>query len=201
MSNFKEKLRQTMNVLQEEKVIMKKHKNYYKFADSREEAKQMMVDIIKAGDTSIVDFVWYPEYETVIDWMLGSDKGLLIAGDPGVGKSNIIKLLVPTLFHMIYDMVVRPIDSLKIKENWDIIEKSPVVIIDEVGDERLVSEKYGTKFWIFEDVVKLCEAKSKTLFVTTNFNKNQITARYNPRITDRLDYLVTAFRIQGESMR
>ena len=161
----------------------------------------MMIEIIETLDTSIKKFKWLPEYDNVVDWMMGSDKGLLIAGEPGLGKSNIIRLLIPTLFHMKYQWTIRPIDANKIKDNWDTIANSPVVIIDEVGDERMAVEKYNIKYWAFEDVVRMCEAESKTLFVTTNLNKNELTHRYNPRITDRLDYLVTAFRIEGESMR
>lgn len=201
MSKLKESLKQTINALEEEKVIKTKKKTTYKFAENREEAKKLMTEIITTLDTSIKKFVWLPEYENVIDWMLGSDKGLLIAGDPGLGKSNIIRLLVPTLFHLKYSMVVRPVDANSVKENWDSISKAPVIIVDEVGDERQDVEKYNIKYWAFEDVVRMCEAESKTLFVTTNLNKNQLTGRYNPRITDRLDYLVTAFRIQGQSLR
>lgn len=201
MSKIKESLKKTINTLQEEKVILSKKKTTYKFAETKEEAKELMTEIITTLDTSIKKFEWLPEYDNVVEWMLGSDKGLLIAGDPGLGKSNIIKLLIPTLFHMKYDMIIRPVEANQLKERWDTVSNAPVVIVDEVGDERMDVEKYNIKYWAFEDVVRMCEAESKTLFVTTNLNKNQLTTRYNARITDRLDYLVTAFRIKGSSLR
>lgn len=202
MSKIRKSVRETIKNLEKQNVIHVKQRRHYQFADSKEEGRELLQEIMMASDTSIENFVWFPEYDNVLNWMVGSNKGMFITGSPGVGKTNIITKVVPTLFKMKYDMIVRPISSDKIKDNWNVIENSPVVVIDDVGDEKIIVEKYGiSRYWMFNDVVRLCEDRSKTLFLTSNLTKNGMIERYKERTVNRLDYLVTAFRIKGASQR
>lgn len=202
MSKLKKSIKETLNALTKEKAVDIKERKFYKFADTEEEARELLQSIIMEADKSIKKFVWYPEYQNVINWMLGSDKGLFITGSPGVGKTNIVTKLVPVLFHMKHKHIVRPVDADDIKENWDRICNSPVLVIDDVGYEKMTVEKYAkNQYYAFNDIVKLCESKSKTLFLSSNLSKDDMVKRYGQRTVNRLDYLVTAFRVKGESQR
>lgn len=202
MSKLQKSIKETLKTLAKEKAVDVKERQFYKFAETKKEAEDLIKSIIMEADKSIKDFVWYPEYDNVVNWMLGSDKGLFITGTPGVGKTNIVTKLVPVLFHMQKKWVIRPIDADETKENWDKICNAPIIIIDDVGDEKMIIEKYAkNQYYMFNDVVKLCERKSKTLFVTSNLNKKELIDQYGARTVNRLDYLVTAFRIDGDSQR
>lgn len=200
MSNLNDQISKSLEALTADKVISVKKRKGYRFCETEKEARKLFTQVLEQTDTTIKKLVWLPEYDHVVKWMTGSEKGLLISGDVGVGKSNIITKLIPMLFYMQYSMVVKPVAAQEIKANMDMIENSPVVIIDDVGDERQLSQ-YGIKYRIVEDIVKMCEERSKMLFLTTNLNRDQLEGMYGTRILDRLDFLVTAFRIEGESFR
>lgn len=67
--------------------------------------------IFKSVDGTIDEFQMLPEYEQVIDWMTDTaDKGLLLMGDCGRGKSVILNYVLPVLFRMKH-ITLRPIHA------------------------------------------------------------------------------------------
>lgn len=208
MSKIQQDVTKAIETLKEDGVINVKQRKNYKFANSKKEARALFEEIVKQVDKTATPFVWLPEYENILDWMCGSEKGMLLGGGPGLLKTVIATRVIPTLFQMKYNLMVSPIHARDIeattgrfrRESWDVIHSSPVVVIDEVGDE-LLKGNYGDKYYPFKDVVDVCESKNKMLIVTTNLADDDFLQRYKERTMDRLDFLVNAFWIDHESLR
>lgn len=193
---------QALNYLQgQEKSICVRRVLSFPLADNKEQARSRLKNIALSADKTISEFHWLPEYNKVCDWMVNPDgKGLILSGNSGRLKSTIIMLVLPVLFKLKYNMVVRPIESESINEMWQKIIHNPVIIVDDAGVETFVND-FGAKHEPFSRLVDMCEKKSKVLIVSTNLNSEQLEQRYGSRTTDRLDRLCVPVAFKGKSLR
>jgi len=187
--------------LSEKKVIKIKEIPNFPLCKSEEEGKALLIDTIQSVDLSIKEFQWLPEYDKVVKWMVNpGHKGLQLVGEPGRLKTIIATLVMPVLYYVIYNFIIRPVEAADIEQSYDIFNKSPVIIIDDIGTEFTIND-YGIKREPVNTLIDFCEKKSKVLILTSNFSSELINSRYGIRTTDRLDLLCKAIWFKGESLR
>ena len=126
-------------------------------------------------------------------------KGLLLTGDIGRGKSNIIRYVIPVLFHL-KGKVVKSVHSSNIKKELDDLINRRYIAIDEVGEEPTTVD-YGERFEAFNRVVNAAEDDIKMLFISTNLSGKELDDRYGSRTIDRLERLCKIVKFSGESLR
>ena len=156
-----------------------------------------------------------PEYDEVIDWMTNTDdKGLMLMGDCGRGKSIILNGVLPVLFKM-KGLNLQPVHAqnfgmafpgqrLAYKEKpatyLDQLLCNGYPTIDELGIEPMMND-YGEKGEGFNMVLNAAERYHRPVFVTTNLTELQILDRYGERTMDRLAHLCRTIHFEGDSLR
>jgi len=130
-------------------------------------------------------------------------KGLLVSGEYGVGKTALIKALVPPdAFKVQLGISIEPLKK-EWQEMWaeNPLEKS--VFLDDLGAEPRVNE-YGVKLELAADFITFWHdrhAPGKRMLITTNYNSEEMDIRYGGRLTSRLKDLCVAVRLTGEDKR
>lgn len=167
-------------------------------------------------DSSIseANFVFLPEYKKLREYLKDTQgKGLLLSGGPGVGKSIILKKIIPTVYALrnlevfpvsCYDLhkIINPKESNETV--FDKVSQRRHILLDEIGVEINVNI-YGEKFNPVEWLINASEDNNKALFATTNLNDEMIYAMYGKRAFDRLIKKVTKIefvnRLKSSSLR
>jgi len=166
-------------------------------------------------DSTITEYQHLPEYDLIVEWMTDTvDKGLMLMGDCGRGKSVILSYVLPVLFRMrnrIF-ITVHAQDIGKEIPNqqayygqrpttyFDRLLNSPFPAIDELGVEPMMND-YGERSEGFNLVLNAAERYHRPVFISTNLNEEQIFNRYGERTMDRLTHLCRTVHFQGESLR
>lgn len=156
-------------------------------------------------------FEWISEYDKIAAWMSNTEgKGLLLKGDCGRGKSTIILSLLPVMFLMEKNKILKPVSAreLNITDTksdsstlgWRSISKRWSVILDELGTENKETN-YKEPYEPFCNVIDECEKYLKFLCITTNLEDDEILSRYGVRTLDRLMRLCKIIEFEGESYR
>ncbi len=167
-------------------------------------------------DSSIseANFVFLPEYKKLREYLKDTQgKGLLLSGGPGVGKSIILKKIIPTVYALrnlevfpvsCYDLhkIINPKESNETV--FDRVSQRRYILLDEIGVEINVNI-YGEKFNPVEWLINASEDNNKALFATTNLNDEMLYARYGKRAFDRLIKKVSKIefvnRLKSSSLR
>lgn len=181
----------------------------------REFCTQLFQQIFRDVDRTFDTYQHLPEYDEVIDWMTNTDdKGLMLMGDCGRGKSAILNYVLPVLFR-IKNRVLLPVhaqDMGKImppppqsqgavqRTYLDHLLASGFPIIDELGVEPMMND-YGEKSEGFNQVLNAAERYHRPVFISTNLSPEQIYERYGDRTMDRLTHLCRTIHFEGESLR
>ena len=182
---------------------------------THEECDRLFRYIFRQVDRTFDIYEHLPEYNEVIDWMTNTDdKGLMLMGDCGRGKSVIINGVIPVLFKM-NDFTVRAVHAQNFSKfmpplpkttHWvnrtylDDLLQSAYPIIDELGVETMMND-YGEKSEGFNQILNYAERYHRPVFVTTNLTEVQILDRYGERTMDRLAHLCRTIHFEGESLR
>lgn len=163
-------------------------------------------------DSSITEanFVFLPEYEKLREYLKNTQgKGLLLSGGPGVGKSIILKKIIPTVYTLrnlkvlpvsCYDLhkIINPKESNETV--FDRVSQRRHILLDEIGVEINVNI-YGEKFNPVEWLINASEDNNKALFATTNLNDETLYAMYGKRAYDRLIKKVTKIEFVNRSLK
>lgn len=185
---------------------------------TKDECRVLFERIFRELDTTMSQFQFLPEYEQIIDWMTDTqDKGLLLMGDCGRGKSIIITGVIPVLFRL-KERIVKPMLAQDINRvvsydpffmncppNFtylDFVTSNRIknIVLDEIGTETMRND-YGEKVESFNVIMNLAEQYHKRLFLSTNLTESEILDRYGMRTLDRLSHLCRIVRFSGESLR
>ncbi|MBQ8272676.1 MAG: ATP-binding protein [Tidjanibacter sp.] len=193
-------------------------KRWTKSWGNREECKRLFCHIFCSVDPTLDFYYHLPEYDMVIDWMTSTDdKGLMLMGDCGRGKSIIITRVIPILLRMLEERAnPYPVHASELAsvypnahttENYKptdtnlvYLTRTPYPIIDEVGVEPMMNN-YGEKSEGFNQIVNVAERYHRPMFVTTNLTPLQLLDRYGERTMDRLAHLCRTINFQGDSLR
>ncbi len=176
---------------------------------------QLFRTIFRSVDSTFEQYRHLPEYDDIIAWMTSTnDKGLLMMGDCGRGKSVILSLMLPVLFRM-KARVLQPVHAqdmgkevpdqqfLRSHRPWLYIDRllhAPFPAIDELGVEPMLND-YGERCEGFNLVLNAAERYHRPVFITTNLTEEQIYNRYGERTMDRLAHLCHTVHFCGESLR
>lgn len=160
---------------------------------------------------------WLKEYDEVADWLTDNKhKGLMLAGNCGLGKTLIAMHILPVIFQNYCegkddDFSPDPLD-IKVYSATDLNEmyrnedtrrrlfNTESIMIDDVGTEPEINI-FGERHMVFSEIVDHCEKNGRLLVMTTNLTAEQIQAHYDMRIRDRLRYLVRRIGLEGKSLR
>lgn len=182
---------------------------------SIDECKAILRFLITECDKTIKSFKWLPAYDEVAKWMSNTEgKGLLLTGEPGLGKTNILSMVVPTLIRNKTKLNVNVIPADQLTKpckrtipsmpespcNLDYLVACPFPIIDDVGTESVVNN-YGEKFDPVQRVVAAAEKDNKALFISTNLSVEELIRRYDVRTADRMQGLCKVVEFKGYSLR
>jgi DNA replication protein DnaC len=165
---------------------------------TREELKEMFVKAFNHYDNTIDEYKHLPAYDEVINWLMDTKgKGLFLMGECGLGKSTILKYVIPAIFHTKKNKVLKCVPAKELGQ-IDRNEK-PFILIDDLGTENIKND-FGTKIDAVADAISYAEDSSKTLLITTNLTPKALRAKYDERTLDRLRRCkVVTF--DGESLR
>lgn len=157
---------------------------------------------------------------TVFDWILGKhepDKGFVLTGSYGTGKSSIMKAAMKLVFHIYGKSETYPsgihepkyitskklarlfIDNETVKINELIYAK--LIGVDDFGYESREVRTYGTIVFPFEEILMERYDKKKVILATTNLKPEQIEKMYGGHVLDRLKQMCFWIEINAPSKR
>ena len=189
------------------------------------ELKQKFVEFLKdefffESDKLEIDSKTKSVLNTIFDWILGKyepDKGFLLTGSYGTGKSSIMKAAMKLIFHIYGKSDIQPagihepkyitskklarlfIDNEKIKINELIYAK--LIGIDDFGYESKEVRTFGTIVFPFEEILMERYDKKKIILTTTNLKPAQIEKIYGGHVLDRLKQMCFWIEINNPSKR
>ncbi|MCX6222448.1 MAG: hypothetical protein NTZ69_15865 [Bacteroidia bacterium] len=182
------------------KIEVQRSKFEFRFG-TKPECEEQFISAFQAVDKTIEKYLHLPEYDQIINWMTDTKgKGLFLTGSCGRGKSIIITGVLPLIFYTKMNKILRCYRADEIPQKVDEINKSWVVIIDELGVETQVNN-YGEKSEGFNTIINLAENRITPLFISTNLTTSQILSRYGERTLDRISRLCRVVTFTGESLR
>ena len=151
---------------------------------------------------------WLDGYDKVVKFLDDNDnRGLLVVGAPGLGKSLICCKILPVLLSngIKEPKVVR---ATELNKRLEELKQERVVIIDDLGKEP--RKHYGD---IDQSFYELCDNAERTgaiLIITTNLSttptddphyQDSIENRYGDAVISRLQAITHVAIIEGESLR
>ncbi len=190
----------TIQELKEDFNFKKREFQSYTFGN-REQCRKIFEAAMLETDKSIRTFEFLPEYKNIIDWMTDTKgKGLVLTGDVGRGKTNIVFYVIPLIFFHYQNKIINTVHADELEEKISILSTKKMIALDEMGVEPIASN-YGAKYEVINKLFNMAESKSKLLFISTNMSGQQILERYGERTLDRIKRLCKVIKFHGESMR
>jgi len=169
-------------------------------AEARQVGKHTVTDTeVEATILMIAEKHGYRASEQIVEPIRAylEGYGIILSGDAGIGKTFLMKCLGARLY------ATEQIISYGLRDihNWYEWTDGNNICIDDLGSERITAE-YGAK----EDLMKVVlahrsERQKGRTSITTNFNSDQITARYGERTLSRILGMCKPFKLTGTSMR
>lgn len=139
-----------------------------------------------------------------------SDKGVVLMGKPGVGKTTFMRWwegsenpMAPNDYMITSNKLVTMfmLKGMEAFVNQQSRLMFPVNRIDDLGTE-IIASNYGNKIDIIPHLLQLAyEAGHRFEFYTTNLNYKELTERYGPRIIDRLQEKCYFFILEDTHLR
>lgn len=140
-------------------------------------------------------------YRPVVDWMMDNHgKGLLLAGECGLGKSLIGMRILPVLINVYCRKIVNCFKAQDLSSKPDEVMRYHIIYIDDIGTES-VSNIYGNKRVPFSELCDLAERDGKLLIITTNCDVKHLAEKYGERTVDRLRAITKYVPFVGKSLR
>ena len=157
---------------------------------------------------------------TIFSWVLGEyepQKGFILTGTYGTGKSSIMKATMDLIFEMygksdVYQIGINEpkyvsaqkmarifIDGERTKINEMIY--AGVLGIDDFGYESKEVRSFGTIVFPFEEIIMERYDKKKIILGTTNLKPAQIENIYGGHVLDRLNQMCFWIEINTQSKR
>lgn len=147
--------------------------------------------------------------DAVVKAMATPNKGVIVSGDYGCGKTSAMKALLQhgemfmnTIFDMNVPENVQYLDMSANASGMDyIFNQTNAVLIDDLGAESLINN-YGIKRdLVGEFICRLHTRGGIRLFITTNLRGDEIADRYSGRVASRLKDLCVPVRFKGGDKR
>lgn len=144
---------------------------------------------------------WNTDYDKIAEWLTDNkEKGLMLAGNCGLGKSLIGMRIIPLLLNYYCRKVVTVCTATELNQSPDEFIKKHVIYVDDAGTED-ISNIYGNKRIPFAELVDAVEREGKLLMFSTNLDDDHLAAKYGDRTIDRLHAVTRKIIIHGQSLR
>lgn len=152
---------------------------------------------------------WREGYDRIVRFLDDNDnRGLLVVGTPGLGKSLICQKVIPALLH---DGVhaIPCVSAMELSKRLEELKKERVVVIDDLGKEPR-KRYYGEIDNSFLELCTNAEETGQILIITTNLSTfptrhacypDSILKRYGEAVISRLQAITHVAIIEGEDMR
>lgn len=136
---------------------------------------------------------------------MSRDKGLLILGGPGQGKTETLKAirtneLRPLAIYSMLEITDR------VRETGDCqIRTNRATVLDDVGSEVTPVKYYGTEIYWFKDFIETIylqePERKRNLIITTNLDGEALQALYGYRVRSRLREMFNIIKLNGKDHR
>ena len=138
---------------------------------------------------------------SAIQAMFSSGRGLLVTGDAGCGKTQLISAIRDWLnsgtLNWMYCKEPKDINYMRYDD--DAIKGN--VFVDDIGCEEIIRE-YGNIIDVVGDYIQRYHYRGTGRFIaTTNLNSQQINERYGARCLDRLLEMCVVLKLNGKTKR
>lgn len=144
---------------------------------------------------------WLNAYDEVGKWLVNNEgKGLFLYGGVGLGKTVLARTVIPAILLKYYRKVVSVYDAQEMNEKLEEVLKKKIVCIDDVGTED-VRVEYGNRRWGVLEVLDTAEKQGKLVIMTTNYNLDELIAKYGERAVDRIKATTRRVLFKGKSFR
>jgi len=136
------------------------------------------------------------------------NKGIMLRGSVGTGKTMIVKALIKTILHgeKIHAAFIHAteLQDLYMNQKENEILRFKILkyaIIDDVGVEMVEAKSWGNTREPFNDLFDYRYREKKTTIITTNLMPSDIETQYGTRIRDRFRESFNDLLLDGESLR
>lgn len=138
---------------------------------------------------------------SAIQAMFSSGRGLLVTGDAGCGKTQLMSAIRDWLNRGTLNWMYckEPKDVNYMRYDDDAIKGN--VFVDDIGCEEIIRE-YGNIVDVVGDYIQRYHYRGNGRFIaTTNLNSQQINERYGARCLDRLLEMCVVLKLNGKTKR
>ena len=138
---------------------------------------------------------------SAIQAMFSSGRGLLVTGDAGCGKTQLMSAIRDWLNSGTLNWMYckEPKDVNYMRYDDDAIKGN--VFVDDIGCEEIIRE-YGNIVDVVGDYIQRYHYRGTGRFIaTTNLNSQQINERYGARCLDRLLEMCVVLKLNGKTKR
>lgn len=132
-------------------------------------------------------------------------KGIMILGSAGLGKTKVIEAVKGNELHPIY--IYSMIDiTRKLRQTGDVeLPPKQFILLDDVGSEEESIKFYGTDITWFKDFIETYYMENhnnfSNLLITTNCDGDLIEKKYGYRIRSRLREMFNVIELKGQDLR
>jgi DNA replication protein DnaC len=143
-----------------------------------------------------------PEYKEVGAWLEDNQsKGLFLYGSCGTGKSQLARLVIPSILLNYCRLIVSVFDATALNKKPDEIISKHIICLDDVGCESKDTVLYGQHRLPLAELLDACEKRGKLFIGTSNLNVHELLDRYGERTLDRIKSMTKRILFTGDSFR
>lgn len=188
--------------------------NIYKlmaWTSQNEYGKKLIVKDQKRGNdftkfiTTLCFFVSQDErFETELGYSL--NKGLLIRGVSGLGKTHLVKCIAKNGLNPILILSMLEIsEEIRINGEFSIsLDGYGIVYLDDVGTEESAAKHYGNVINFFKNFIEGTYLRRKTfshVMMSTNNSFDELERKYGFRVRSRIKDMFNIIDVSGKDMR
>lgn len=144
-----------------------------------------------------------PRFETEFGYSL--NKGLLIRGVSGLGKTHLVKCVSENPLSPISVLSMIEIsDEIKQNGAYEIQPGRKIIYLDDVGTEETPINHFGTKINWFKDFIELYYSKNRpfrNLLISTNNSFSELEDKYGFRVRSRIKDMFNVVDVTGTDLR
>jgi DNA replication protein DnaC len=157
-------------------------------------------------DNAVKLFHYLYKYVTLDKFPDDLDKGILVAGSFGIGKT----LIMTAFFNMINDFKIKNVLMINAKILAYLIAKDHmefkkyskgILFIDDLGKEATNINTFGTVTNPIADLITVRYEKNALTFATGNMKLESYEKNYGGSIYDRMKAMFNIIELEGKSKR
>lgn len=144
------------------------------------------------------------KFETELGYSF--QKGLLIRGISGLGKTHLVKCVEKNELNPILVLsMIEITDEIKSEGEYEVkMGSNKLIYLDDVGTEEPLVNHYGTKITFFKNFIESYYLRNKIynkLLISTNNNFSEIEEKYGFRVRSRMKDMFNVIDVTGQDMR